>query len=162
MDDRDNTSSTPNVERTAEEVAWDEEFKDSERSDSVASTLGGLAALAVRIPVALVQASVELVPDETRRHTRAAARESFLAMRSLLGAMGDGIERMLTEPEDRQTRPPTTVSGPPGTWGTARATRATDTTSKARRISVEDTDANGTSNDGETREGRGLRADIDY
>src|SRR5882672_9418741 len=102
-----------NPERTAEEVAWDEEFKES-RSRGMASDLGDAMRFAVRLPGALLSG---VVPDETARHAR--ARESFLALRSLLGVIGDTIEDMLAEPG----APPNaaTVKGPPGTWGTGRS-----------------------------------------
>ena len=73
-------------ERSDEEVSWDAEFANmDERRSGYASMLGDAAKLIVQVPVALVRMPMEMLPDETARHTRAAAREGFLAVRSLLG-----------------------------------------------------------------------------
>ena len=165
MDDKD-TNRNETVERSAEEIAWDEEFNGTKGNTDFASILGDLAALAVKIPVAVIQMPVNMLPDETRRHARAALRESFLAVRSLLGVMGDNIESMLTEQDATGDSGDTagtggTVSGPPGTWGTARQGQSsqagTTGTPTVRRIEVEESDENT-----EPHENRGLRADIDY
>ena len=164
MDDKDKDTTS---ERSAEEIAWDEEFSDT-RDTNLASTLGDLLVLAVKIPVAIIQMPMTLLPEETTRHARAAARESFLAVRSLLGAIGDGIENMLAEPADRGA----TVSGPAGTWGTGRTaqpafSRRSKTAGRVQKIEVsqDETEPTGlpapSEETGEV-EGRGLRADIEY
>ena len=123
-------------ERTPDEIAWDEEFKDDTRA--VASDIGDIVKFVVRLPGALLSS---VVPDETARHTRAAVREGFLALRSLLGVIGDGIEDMLAEPGGA-TSSTATVQGPPGTWGTGRPASAAPapetphTQSKAKRIEI--------------------------
>ena len=116
--------------RTAEEVAWDEEFKES-AAPGLTSDLSNLVRFAVRLPGALLSS---VVPEDTARHARAAARESFLALRSLLGAIGDNIETALYEPASPSSTP--TVKGPPGTWGTGRTTQPTPILGKGRRIEV--------------------------
>jgi hypothetical protein len=129
------------AQRSAEEVAWDEEFRNETQSDPI-SELQGLLKFALRLPGALVQMPMALVPDETAQHARAAAREGFLAVRSLLGAVGDSIEQMLAEPSGT-SGPATTVQGPPGTWGTGRASMTgTGGTSspKVKRIEVSESD----------------------
>ena len=103
------------IERSAEEVAWDQEFGEPKKND-VMSVVGELAALAVKVPVTIISMPLQLIPQETRRHSRAAVRESFLAVRSLLGAVGDGIESILADPEERAAAP----GGPDGTWGSRR------------------------------------------
>jgi hypothetical protein len=128
------------TERTAEEIAWDEEFRDDYNSGS-GSNVRDLARFAARVPAALVQMPMSILPDETVRHARASAREGFLAVRSLLGAIGDRIEDMLAEPGT----PSATVQGPPGTWGTGRTASSYSTGSaspgKARRIEVDSIDS---------------------
>ncbi len=126
--------STQSSGRTAEEIAWDEEFKE-DRQPNLASDLNNLARFAVKLPGELV---ASLVPEETARHARAAVRESFLALRTLLGAIGDNIEDMLAEPGSASDAP--TVKGPPGTWGTGRPTPTTRRTSQTKRIEVEETE----------------------
>jgi hypothetical protein len=136
-------SQTSSNERTPEEVAWDEEFESDAQSDLM-TDLKGLAKFASRIPGALVQMPAALVPEETARHARAAARESFLALRSFLGAIGDSIEEVLAEPATT-TNATATVQGPPGTWGTGRAagnTPATLSSSKVKRIEVSEEEEN--------------------
>jgi hypothetical protein len=120
-------------DRSAEEMAWDDEFK-NENVSYIGPDLRRLGRLAVRLPQALLEVPAALVPDETRRHARAAVRESFLAVRSLLGAIGDGIEDMLADPAPATSS--ATVQGPPGTWGTGRASLDSTSSSKARRINV--------------------------
>jgi hypothetical protein len=115
--------------RTPEEVAWDEEFADSNRG-GVGSDLRGLLTFAVRLPVALIQVPLSMVPEETVRHARAAAFESFMAARSLFSAIGDKIESALAEPG--MDTPAPTVQGPEGTWGTGRAAPP----AKVKRIEV--------------------------
>jgi hypothetical protein len=127
---------------------------------------------------------MSVLPQDTRRHARAAAREGFLAVRSLLSAIGDGIEEMLSEPAGEASTG-AVRSGPAGTWGTVPSSEpaftavtwpaATGTTGsgKVRRIELSDEDNESTPGDSaevagnapeesEAREGRGLRADIDY
>lgn len=148
------------TERSAEEIAWDEEFEEAKGSNDFATTVSDLLALAIKIPVAIVQMPINMLPPDTRRHARAAVREGFLAARSLVGVIGDSIESMLADPSDSLGTP---VSGPPGTWGTARhspqqskATGSTEASpSKVKRIELEDEEV-------PPGEGRGLRADIDY
>lgn len=157
------------TQRSAEEIAWDQEFSDTKESNA-ATMLSDLARLAVQVPVAILQMPMNMLPDETAQHARAAAREGFLAVRSLLGAIGDGIENMLAEPGQGGTNANASASGPPGTWGTARygsQSPTTATSTRLKRISVDDTSAGDTgdetgppSSGGD--EGRGLRADIDY
>ena len=144
------------TERSAEEIAWDEEFAETKESNDFVTTVSDLLALAIKIPVAIVQMPINMLPTDTRHHARAAVREGFLAARSLVGAIGDGIENMLSDPSDT----PAPVNGPPGTWGTARHTGGPQpskeaNSSKVKRIEFEDEEA-------PPGEGRGLRADIDY
>jgi hypothetical protein len=169
MDDQDKN---PEIERSDEEIAWDEEFADTPRDSNVLGTLGDLARLVVQVPVALVQMPMNMLPQDTRRHARAAVREGFLAVRSLLSAVGDGIEEILAEPAGSAT--PTTVrSGPPGTWGTAPSEQSpfatgTLSSSKVKRIELSEDEGTGggqsntSPEDAEPRESRGMRADIDY
>lgn len=174
MDDQDKN---PEIERSAEEIAWDEEFTETRRDTDVVGTLGDLARLVVQVPVAIVQMPMNMLPQDTRRHARAAIREGFLAVRSLLSAVGDGIEEILADPEGSAT--PTTVrSGPPGTWGTAPSEQSpfatgTLSSSKVKRIQLSEeegtadaqsasTQAGTPPEDAEPRESRGMRADIDY
>ncbi|HEX9987278.1 MAG TPA: hypothetical protein VGE45_02230 [Chloroflexia bacterium] len=169
MDDQDKN---PEVERSAEEIAWDEEFTEARRDTDVVGTLGDLARLVVQVPIAIVQMPMNMLPQETRRHARAAVREGFLAVRSLLSAVGDGIEEILTEPATGGA--PTTVrSGPPGTWGTAPSEQSpfatgTLSSSKVKRIQLSEEEGTGDAQfntspeDAEPRESRGMRADIDY
>ena len=144
-------------ERSAEEIAWDEEFAETKGGNDFATTVSDLLGLAIKIPVAIIQMPINMLPTDTRRHARSAVREGFLAARSLVGAIGDSIENMLADPAD--SRAP--VSGPPGTWGTARyssqqSKETNDTSSsKVKKIELEDEEA-------PPGEGRGLRADIDY
>lgn len=170
----DNDQTESGAERSGEEVAWDQEFAaPSNTATNVSSTLSDLAKLVVQVPTAIVHTMGVMFPEDTRRHARAAARESFLAMRSLLGAAGDGIESLLAESE-AGGKPQATVSGPAGTWGTAKATGGTsaaDTSSKARRIAIDEdsgvetgtsTGATPAQGDEDVPEDRGLRANIDY
>jgi hypothetical protein len=155
MDDK---SKDRSIERSAEEVAWDAEFSDTKENDA-ASTLTDFARLAISVPMAIIRMPMEMLPAETARHTRAAARESFLAVRSLLSAIGDRIEDALSEPGSAG------VSGPAGTWGTARTSSTSTPSSKAKRISIEEGDGADTAasvGGMESEEGRGLRADIEY
>lgn len=164
-----NEQSRP-YERTEEEVAWDAEFgtPGSSRDNNVTGVIGDLARLAIQVPVALVQMPLSMLPDDTARHARASVREGFLAVRSLLGAIGDGIESLLADPSAGQR---STVSGPAGTWGTGRQAQAT-TPTRVQRIEVQDEVSETGSGETGTRitiedvdnstEGRGLRADIEY
>lgn len=163
-------------ERSEEEVAWDKEFKDEYQDSSFASALGDMVKLAIKIPAAIIQMPMSIIPEETARHTRAAFRESFLAFRSLLGAIGDGIENILAEPDNTST-----PAGPDGTWGPGRTPRpkadapssVTPSSGRAKRITLSDDDAADSSgqtsagdsdaaDDDGSQEGRGLRADIEY
>ena len=106
--------------RSAEEAAWDEEFNNTRERSGVGSTLGEVAKLTVQVPGAVASMTASMFPQDTRRHARAAVREGFLAVRSLLGAIGDGIESALSDRDaPGSTRQPLTTSGPAGTWGTA-------------------------------------------
>ena len=129
--------------RTPEEVAWDQEFAGDKRS-GLGSDFRDLLVFAARLPGALIQVPLSMVPEETTRHARAAALESFLAVRTLLSAIGDNIESMLAGPDAGPTRPPT-VKGPEGTWGTGRSAARTSSptaasSGKVKRIEVGDTD----------------------
>jgi hypothetical protein len=174
MDDKaNNITEDSTVERSEEEVAWDKEFKE-EKDLGLTSAIADLVKLAVKVPVAIIQMPMNIIPQETARHTRAAFRETFLAFRSLLGAIGDGIENMLAEPAEK----PATVRGPEGTWGTARTassatgstTSATSTGGRLKPIEWSDDDTPDipagigeySEADAGDEEGRGLRADIDY
>jgi len=159
-------------ERSDEEVAWDKEFQD-EKQEGLGSAIVDIVKLAVKVPIALLQMPLSLIPQETARHTRAAFRETFLAFRSLLSAVGDGIESALSEPDN---------AGPDGTWGAGPSHRAassssagsattSSTGSRSRRIewSDEETTESGDAaeaiegeEEGEGDETRGLKADIDY
>jgi hypothetical protein len=168
----DDQVKNPEIERSDEEIAWDEEFAETRRDTDVVGTLGDLARLVVQVPIALVQMPMNMLPQDTRRHARAAVREGFLAVRSLLSAVGDGIEEILAEPVGSGT--PTTVrSGPPGTWGTAPSEQSPFATgalssSKVKRIELSEDEGTGgggsntSTEDAEPRESRGMRADIDY
>lgn len=170
------------AERSAEEVAWDKEFSEPKKNDFL-NGVSEFAKLAVQIPVTIVTLPFKLIPEETTRHGRAAVREGFLALRSLLGAAGDGIERMLIDPSDEIASP----EGPDGTWGRrrdmARRAQATDagtstgTEGRARRIEWTDDEepsanmeeqakealaTQSDEEDEEVGEGRGLRAEIEY
>jgi hypothetical protein len=170
MDDTKSKSGSA-YERSDEEVSWDAEFAnlDERKGSGYPSMLGDMAKLVVQVPVALVRMPMEMLPDETARHARAAAREGFLAVRSLLGAVADGIENLLAEPSGKTS----TVAGPQGTWGTGRHSTTPGPTppGKARRIEVSDEVSERSGGDGGPgitiddlgeQEGRGLRADIDY
>src|SRR5437588_1619260 len=96
------------VERSAEEVAWDQEFSDTKSSNnSAASTIADMARLAVSVPMAVMRMPMQILPRDTARHARAATLESFLAVRSLFSAVGDRIEGAL-----RDTGSTSGVSGP--------------------------------------------------
>src|SRR3954454_20135249 len=117
-------------EPTPEELAWDKEFKEetvTHTAGSLLSDVSSMAMFAVRLPGAVVAATV---PEETVRHSRAALRESFMAVRSLLAGVGDCIEEMLAEPEDTTGQ---TVQGPAGTWGSGRTANPAPVASTALR-----------------------------
>jgi hypothetical protein len=161
----DDTNMGRSVERSAEEVAWDEEFNDTRRGNSAASTITNMARLAISVPTALMRMPMQILPRDTAQHARAATLESFLAVRSLMSAIGDRIEEALTDSGSTSAG----VQGPAGTWGTARTTSTTATSatpSKAKRISIEETTVSAPDSamgaSGESEEGRGLRADIEY
>ncbi|MBF6611797.1 MAG: hypothetical protein IVW55_01550 [Chloroflexi bacterium] len=159
-----NDSAENNANRSAEEIAWDEEFSNMKGSSpGIAAGMADLLALAVKVPAALLQMPLNMLPPEAARHARTAAREGFLAVRSLLDALGDGIEDLLAEPDDQSS---STVSGPQGTWGTARqSTVPVVPSGKAKKIEVSDDSTPAVAispAEMESTEGRGLRADIDY
>lgn len=164
--------------RSEEEVAWDKEFQD-DKNMSLPEAVADMLKLVVKVPVAILQMPLSIIPEETAQHTRAAVRETFLAFRSLLGAIGDGIESILADPEP--------TSGPDGTWGTgpkprtqsasAPASTGPSTGSKSKRITLSDEpdeaqprpsegagaeSSSAQDDDADTPETRGLRADIDY
>src|SRR6187431_1242369 len=107
-------------ERSDEEVAWDKEFQEERQEEGFGSAIVDIVKLAVKVPIALLQMPLSLIPQETARHTRAAFRETFLAFRSLLSAVGDGIESVLSEPDN---------AGPDGTWGAGPSHRASASSS---------------------------------
>ena len=155
--------------RSAEEAAWDEEFNNTRQRTGVSSTVGELARLTVQVPGAVASMTASMFPQDTRKHARAAMREGFLAVRSLLGAIGDGIEDALSDRDTpASTRQPLTTSGPAGTWGTAPSATGplSPTSSRARRIEIADLDSTpGTSSDSDEDDApdeRGMRAEIDY
>jgi hypothetical protein len=171
-----NTSRNDPYAKSDEELSWDAEFAnmDEPKGSGYPAMLGDLARLIIAVPRALAQMPMAILPEETAMHARAAVREGFLAFRSLLGAVGDGIESLLAEPA---TRP--TVSGPAGTWGSGRHSNTSTASSpaaigpggKARRIEISDEVSERGGGDGQPtitidelsdQEGRGLRADIDY
>lgn len=168
----DNDYTQTGAEKSAEEVSWDKEFSSPTESaaNNIGSTLADLGQLLVQVPAAIISMSNVMFPEDTRRHARAAARESFLTVRSLLAAVGDGIEGLLAEPSesDSGSKPKATVSGPAGTWGTARAgggASGSTAGNKSRRIEISDTEdssTNDSADNGDVPEDRGLRADIDY
>ena len=128
-----NENMSGNYPRTDEELAWEEEFK-SGSNGGLGGTVRGAVRFATRLPIALVEVPLEFVPSETRRHAKAAVRETFLAVRSLFGAMADTVEGVLSDPNAVTV---TTVQGPPGTWGTARSSASSTTSStKVKRIQV--------------------------
>lgn len=130
---------------TAEEMAWDEEFKSDNTTQpggNLTSDLVSAATFVARLPGAILSS---IVPEETTQHGRAAVREGFLALRSLLAAVGDRIEEMLAEPEGTTVNE-TIVQGPPGTWGSGRTANPPIapalrplSSSKVKRIDVSET-----------------------
>ena len=167
MDDTTgNTSSS--YERTQEEVSWDAEFANmNDKRGSGPRLLNDMTRVMTRVPGAVARMPMDVIPDDTAMHARAAVREGFLAFRSLLSAIADGVEGMLGEPSGKKA----SVSGPQGTWGSARYSSTSSTPpGKARRIEVSD-EVSERTGEGEgtvtidelgDQEGRGLRADIDY
>lgn len=171
---KDTTSSAS--QRSEEEIEWDAEFANMEepREGAVGGTLGTLGDLAkmlAQLPAALVQLPMAVLPEETQKHARAALREGFLAVRSLLTAVGDGVEGVLGgQGGEKKPR----YSGPEGTWGSGRYGGSSTPPGKVQRIEVQDevSEAGGGDGSGKhitiddlgdgTEEGRGLRADIDY
>ena len=164
----DTNEQTRPHERTEEEVAWDAEFGTPaySRDNNVTGVIADLAKLAIQIPVAVVQMPMALLPEETALHARAAVREGFLAVRSLFGAVADGVENLLADTSGGKS---TTVAGPPGTWGSGRQAAMP---AKVKRIQLQDEVSERGSGEtgpgitidelGNSTEGRGLRADIDY
>jgi len=169
MDDTTGNTGSP-YERTQEEVSWDAEFANmnDKRGSGYPRLLNDMTRAMTRVPGAVARMPMDVIPDETTMHARAAVREGFLAIRSLLSAIADGVEGMLGEPSGNKT----TVSGPQGTWGSGRHSSSASSTppGKARRIEVSDEvservgEGEGTVTIDELgdQEGRGLRADIDY
>lgn len=167
----------PGYGRSAEEIAWDEEFNNTRTSRSVGNTIGELGRMTAQAPGAIASMTASMFPQDTRRHARAAVREGFLAVRSLLGAIGDSIEEALADRDDTpgSARTPLGVSGPAGTWGTAASTGGSTAPgtggARARKIEIADTDLSGisttsisetTEEEDDAPDERGLRADIDY
>ena len=155
--------------RSAEEAAWDEEFNSTTARTGVGSTLGEVAKLSVQVPGAVASMTASMFPQDTRRHARAAVREGFLAVRSLLGAIGDGIESALSDKDaPGTTRQPLSTSGPAGTWGTApSSTGPLATGTRARKIEIADLDSTPAAtplgdDEDDAPDERGLRAEIDY
>jgi hypothetical protein len=153
--------------RSAEEAAWDEEFNNTRDRSGVGSTLGEVAKLTVQVPGAVASMTASMFPQDTRRHARAAVREGFLAVRSLLGAIGDGIESALSDRgAPGSARQPLSTSGPAGTWGTAPSSASpAPTGARARRIEISDLDTTATTStddEDDAPDERGLRAEIDY
>lgn len=174
MDDTKETTGGAS-ERSEEEMAWDAEFADLEepKESGVAGTLGDLAKMIAQVPAAMVQLPMALLPEETQKHARTALYEGFLAVRSLLGAVGDGIEGALSG----ESKGNKEAAGPPeGTWGSARRGKSSSTPGKVQRIELQDEveefgggDGSGThitiddlGDDSGEEEGRGMRAGIDY
>jgi len=173
--DNPNTNNNSAYDRSDEELSWDAEFADMDepRTSSYTAMLADLGRLIVQVPAAVIQMPMGLLPEDTARHARAAAREGFLALRSLLAAVADSIESVLAEPSGKASTP--TVAGPTGSWGTAPHGNTSSASSpippgKARRIEISD-EVSERSGDGQPsitiddlgeQEGRGLRADIDY
>jgi hypothetical protein len=175
MDDTKSNTTGSASRRSEEEMAWDAEFANMEepKEGGVKGTLESVATMLVKLPAALVQLPMAILPEETQKHARAAVLESFLALRSLLSAVGDGIEGAFSEAGDKKG----TVRGPQGTWGSGRYSPSQG---KAQRIEIQDEVSESGGGDGsgtritiddlgdagdendETKEGRGLRADIDY
>lgn len=182
MDDLNENEETANSAdtRSEEEISWDAEFADMEepRASGVTGTLGDLAKMIAQVPAALVQLPMALLPEDTQKHARTALLEGFLAVRSLLDAVGDGIEGALGGQPSTKTA---TSGGPEGTWGTRRYGSASTPPGKAQRIEIQDEvsesgggdgsgmhitiDDLGDSSDNDSEdsgEGRGMRAGVDY
>ena len=162
--------------RSEEEISWDAEFADMEepKSSGMAGTLGDVAKTIAQLPAAIVQLPMALLPEETRKHARTAVLESFLAVRSLLSAAGDGIEGMLGG-QGSAGRGKSAPYGPEGTWGTRRYSSLSTPPGKAQRIEIQDEVSESGGGDGSGKritiddlgndgdiEGRGMRAGIDY
>lgn len=161
--------------RSAEEIEWDAEFADMKepKAGGVIGTVNDLAIALLKLPAVLIKLPMTLLPGETARHTRSALREGFLAVRSLVDAVNDNIENMLAE--DGGQKP--AVKGPQGTWGSGTQGVGSPAPGKVTRIEVQDEvdevgggDGSGkhitiddlADDPGESTEGRGMRADIDY
>lgn len=177
MDDLNEEKTNSADERSEEEISWDAEFADMEepKSPGVTGTLADLAKMIAQVPAALVQLPMALLPEDTQKHARTALLEGFLAVRSLLDAVGDGIEGALGGQSSGGSK--AAPYGPEGTWGTRRYGSSSTPPGKAQRIEVQDGveeagGGDGTSrkitiddlgsDEGEAEEGRGMRADIDY
>src|SRR5260370_35443182 len=111
--DNPNTNNKSAYERSDEELSWDAEFADMDepRTTSYTAMLADLAKLIVQVPAAVIQMPMALLPEETARHARAAAREGDLALRSPLPAIGGGNGKVLPT----QPAPTTTPTGPRAT-----------------------------------------------
>ena len=169
MDDMNKNTASSASQRSEEEMAWDAEFANMEepKGGGVAGTFESVAKTLVKLPAALIQLPMAILPEETQKHARAAVLESFLALRSLLSAVGDGIEGALSEAGDKKGA----YEGPQGTWGSGRYSGSPG---KVQRIEVLDEVSESGGGDGsgtritiddlgdDSAEGRGLRADIDY
>jgi hypothetical protein len=173
--DNSNRATSSASQRSEEEMAWDAEFADMEepRGGGIGGTLEGLGRTLVKLPAVLVQLPMAILPADTQRHARAAVREGFLALRSLLSAIGDGIESALGEPGDTTGG----VRDPEGTWGNRRYGESKGSQGRAQRIEIQDEVSESGGGDGtgkritiddladeneSEKEGRGLRADINY
>ena len=176
MDDLKYDSMGSAKPRSDEEISWDAEFADMEepKKSGVVGTIGDVVKTIVQLPATIVQLPMALLPEETRKHARAAVLESFLAVRSLVSAAGDGVEGMLGG-EGRAARSKAAPFGPEGTWGTRRYSRLSTPPGKAQRIEIQDEVSEAGGGDGSGRhitiddlgndgdvEGRGMRAGIDY
>ncbi|HST04621.1 MAG TPA: hypothetical protein VLQ48_07785 [Chloroflexia bacterium] len=161
--------------RSAEEMEWDAEFADMSepKAGGAVGNMSDLAGALLKLPAALIKLPMTLLPDDTAKHARGALREGFLAVRSLVDAVNDNIENMLTEGGSAKPA----VKGPQGTWGSGTQVTGSLLPGKVNRIQVEDEveemgggDGSGKhitiddlgANQAENTEGRGMRADIDY
>ncbi len=172
MDDMTSNNMEGASGRSEAEMAWDAEFANMEEPSGggLTGTLDGVAKLLIKLPAALVQLPMAILPEDTQKHARAALLESFLAVRSLLSAVGDGIEGALSDSGQKKA----TYKGPQGTWGAGRYSGSSRPPGKVQRIEVQDEVSEAGGGDGSgtritiddladsNEEGRGLRADIDY
>jgi len=102
MDDTTGNTGSP-YERSQEEVSWDAEFANmNDKRGSGPRLLNDMTRVMTRVPGAVARMPMDVIPDETAMHARAAVREGFLAFRSLLSAIADGVEGMLGEPSGKK------------------------------------------------------------